>query len=61
MVFKDMTDDAFDNLVPVKLHCSMFVEDAIKTTFNDYKTKQLSLIKSGQHLHIIVYNWSIKA
>ena len=29
-------------LPPVKLHCSMLAEDAIKSAINDYKTKQIS-------------------
>ena len=29
-------------LPPVKLHCSMLAEDAIKSAVSDYKTKQLS-------------------
>jgi nitrogen fixation NifU-like protein len=28
------------NLPPVKLHCSVLVEDAIKAAINDYKNKQ---------------------
>tara|TARA_B110000908_G_C10242995_1_gene447112 strand:+ start:1057 stop:1500 length:444 start_codon:yes stop_codon:yes gene_type:complete len=28
-------------LPPVKLHCSMLAEDAIKVAINDYKTKQI--------------------
>ena len=28
-------------LPPVKLHCSMLAEDAIKAAINDYKTKQI--------------------
>jgi len=28
-------------LPPVKLHCSMLAEDAIKSAINDYKTKQI--------------------
>lgn len=28
------------NLPPVKLHCSMLAEDAIKAALNDYKSKQ---------------------
>ena len=30
------------HLPPVKLHCSMLAEDAIKSAINDYKTKQIS-------------------
>ena len=30
------------HLPPVKLHCSMLAEDAIKSAINDYKTKQTS-------------------
>ena len=29
-------------LPPVKIHCSVLAEDAIKAAINDYKTKQLS-------------------
>ena len=29
-------------LPPVKLHCSMLAEDAIKSAINNYKTKQIS-------------------
>jgi nitrogen fixation NifU-like protein len=28
------------SLPPVKLHCSMLAEDAIKAAINDYKVKQ---------------------
>ena len=28
------------NLPPVKLHCSMLAEDAVKAAVNDYKSKQ---------------------
>jgi len=27
-------------LPPVKIHCSVLAEDAIKTAINDYRTKQ---------------------
>merc|ERR1719186_2403549 len=30
------------NLPPVKLHCSMLAEDAIKAALKDYKVKQVS-------------------
>ena len=30
------------NLPPVKLHCSLLAEDAIKSSIEDYKKKQLS-------------------
>ena len=30
------------NLPPVKLHCSLLAEDAIKAAINDYEKKQLS-------------------
>lgn len=33
------------SLPPVKLHCSMLAEDAIKAALNDYKVKQESLKK----------------
>lgn len=31
------------NLPPVKMHCSMLAEDAIKAAVKDYKTKQEKL------------------
>lgn len=34
------------SLPPVKLHCSMLAEDAIKAALNDYKIKQESLTKN---------------
>jgi Fe-S cluster assembly scaffold IscU len=37
------------NLPPVKLHCSMLAEDAIKAAVEDYKVKNTS--KTEQHLH----------
>ena len=33
------------SLPPVKLHCSMLAEDAIKAALKDYKVKQESLKK----------------
>ena len=35
---------SFLKLPPVKLHCSMLAEDAIKAAVNDYKEKQLFCI-----------------
>ncbi|KAJ0393030.1 hypothetical protein P43SY_005617 [Pythium insidiosum] len=34
-------------LPPVKLHCSMLAEDAIKAAINDYKTKQGKKVSSS--------------
>lgn len=34
------------SLPPVKLHCSMLAEDAIKAALNDYKIKQESLTRN---------------
>lgn len=35
------------SLPPVKLHCSMLAEDAIKAAINNYKVKRQSLEQSG--------------
>ena len=35
------------NLPPVKLHCSMLAEDAIKAAVNDWKTKNLKIQKNS--------------
>ncbi|KAK7067411.1 hypothetical protein SK128_011746 [Halocaridina rubra] len=35
-------------LPPVKLHCSMLAEDAIKAALSDYRIKQSSLDKKGK-------------
>src|SRR3979490_2844581 len=32
------------SLPPVKIHCSVLAEDAIKAAINDYKTKQLAVV-----------------
>ena len=32
--------DALDGLPPVKMHCSMLAEDALKAAIDDYKEKQ---------------------
>jgi len=37
---KNTTIANYLNLPPVKLHCSMLAEDAIKSAINDYKSKQ---------------------
>ncbi|KAL9314123.1 hypothetical protein ACSQ67_019575 [Phaseolus vulgaris] len=36
------------SLPPVKLHCSMLAEDAIKAAVKDYETKRASAIADGQ-------------
>ncbi len=35
------------NLPPVKLHCSMLAEDAIKAAIKDFKAKQQKLGEAG--------------
>jgi nitrogen fixation NifU-like protein len=35
------------SLPPVKIHCSVLAEDAIKAAINDYKKKQLSSTKTA--------------
>jgi nitrogen fixation NifU-like protein len=35
------------SLPPVKIHCSVLAEDAIKSAVNDYKTKQTPVSKGG--------------
>ena len=37
-------------LPPVKLHCSMLAEDAIKAAIKDYKSKKSSDVKSQQKI-----------
>ena len=40
------------NLPPVKIHCSVLAEDAIKSAINDYRKKQgLEEIVLEEHLH----------
>ena len=40
------------NLPPVKIHCSVLAEDAIKSAINDYRKKQgLEEIVFEEHLH----------
>ncbi len=52
-----MTIDNMDlveelNLPPVKIHCSVLAEDAIKSAINDYRRKQgLEEIVYEEHLH----------
>jgi nitrogen fixation NifU-like protein len=52
-----MTIDNMDlveelNLPPVKIHCSVLAEDAIKSAINDYRKKQgLEEIVFEEHLH----------
>jgi nitrogen fixation protein NifU and related proteins len=36
------------SLPPVKIHCSVLAEDAIKAAINDYKKKQLSSAKAAE-------------
>lgn len=36
------------SLPPVKLHCSMLAEDAIKAAINNYKVKKESLVNHGK-------------
>jgi|TARA_B110000977_G_scaffold92138_1_gene122148 nitrogen fixation NifU-like protein len=31
-----------DHIAPVKIHCSVLAEDAIKSAIADYKSKQVS-------------------
>jgi nitrogen fixation NifU-like protein len=52
-----MTIDNMDlveelNLPPVKIHCSVLAEDAIKSAINDYRKKQgLEELLFEEHLH----------
>lgn len=39
-------------LPPVKLHCSMLAEDAIKAAIKDYKKKRASGDKSAGHIDV---------
>jgi nitrogen fixation NifU-like protein len=40
------------NLPPVKIHCSVLAEDAIKSAINDYRKKQgLEELLFEEHLH----------
>jgi nitrogen fixation NifU-like protein len=36
------------NLPPVKIHCSVLAEDAIKSAISDYRKKQLERLAGGQ-------------
>ena len=36
------------NLPPVKIHCSVLAEDAIKSAISDYRKKQLERLSGGQ-------------
>ena len=38
-------------LPPVKIHCSILAEDAIKAAVNDYKNKSASALPSGSQAH----------
>ncbi|NLO83728.1 MAG: Fe-S cluster assembly scaffold protein NifU [Clostridiales bacterium] len=37
--------DALDGLPPIKMHCSVLAEEAIKAAIEDYKSKQLASSK----------------
>ncbi|GAA5857910.1 hypothetical protein JCM1840_000965 [Sporobolomyces johnsonii] len=39
-------------LPPVKLHCSMLAEDAIKAAINDYKKKRKAGVKGAGHIDV---------
>jgi nitrogen fixation NifU-like protein len=39
------------SLPPVKIHCSVLAEDAIKAAISDYKTKQGVTSGATQHVH----------
>ena len=39
------------NLPPVKIHCSVLAEDAIKSAISDYRKKQADRRASGQEVH----------
>jgi Fe-S cluster assembly scaffold IscU len=39
------------NLPPVKLHCSMLAEDAIKAAVEDFKVKKENTSRTSQELH----------
>jgi len=38
-------------LPPVKIHCSILAEDAIKAAVNDYKAKSANTLPSGSQAH----------
>lgn len=38
-------------LPPVKIHCSILAEDAIKAAVNDYKAKSANALPSGMQAH----------
>ena len=38
-------------LPPVKIHCSILAEDAIKAAVNDYKAKSANALPSGSQAH----------
>jgi nitrogen fixation NifU-like protein len=38
-------------LPPVKIHCSILAEDAIKAAVNDYKAKSANALHSGSQAH----------
>ena len=38
-------------LPPVKIHCSILAEDAIKAAVNDYKAKSASALPTGSRAH----------
>ncbi len=38
-------------LPPVKIHCSILAEDAIKAAVNDYKAKSASALPTGSRVH----------
>ena len=42
------------NLPPVKIHCSVLAEDAIKSAIADYKAKQRSLAANSAGSHNVV-------
>ena len=47
------------NLPPVKIHCSVLAEDAIKSAINDYRQKQglEQLVIEESHIYIINYEF----
>jgi nitrogen fixation NifU-like protein len=38
-------------LPPVKIHCSVLAEDAIKNAINDYKTKNSAVVETAETTH----------
>lgn len=40
--------EALDGLPPVKMHCSVLAEDALKAAIEDYKTKKVQPVKTVQ-------------